>query len=143
MIEGNPPAAHDYAHVDLWDACVERLAQEVKHEGKIVQFMAPTVCMCSTMQRIDPQHLAWCLENRTRLTQELVKQYTFQDEIVIDCGGKPKGKSSFLGPCMGCLEAQFWQARCGAWNQAACSMFLTPLGLIHRLPVSRSLTHAT
>jgi len=28
-----------------------------------VQFMAPTVCMCSTMQRIDPQHLAWALEN--------------------------------------------------------------------------------
>lgn len=39
--------------------------------------------------------LAWCLENRKKLTQELVKQYTFQDEIVIDCGGKPKGKSSF------------------------------------------------
>ena len=32
-------------------------------EGKLVQFMAPTVCMCSTMQRIDPQHLAWTLEN--------------------------------------------------------------------------------
>ncbi|MCK9284867.1 MAG: quinolinate synthase NadA [Rhodocyclaceae bacterium] len=42
---------------------VERLADEVKHEGKVVQFMAPTVCMCSTMQRIDPQHLAWTLEN--------------------------------------------------------------------------------
>jgi quinolinate synthase len=42
---------------------VERLAEEVKAEGKIVQFMATTVCMCSTMQRIDPQHLAWCLEN--------------------------------------------------------------------------------
>ncbi len=42
---------------------VDRLAQEVKSEGKIVQFMAPTVCMCSTMQRIDPQHLAWTLEN--------------------------------------------------------------------------------
>lgn len=42
---------------------VERLAQEVKHEGKIVQFMASTICMCSTMQRIDPQHLAWTLEN--------------------------------------------------------------------------------
>ena len=25
--------------------------------------MAPMVCMCSTMQRIDPQHLAWTLEN--------------------------------------------------------------------------------
>jgi quinolinate synthase len=42
---------------------VERLAREVKHEGKVVQFMASTVCMCSTMQRIDPQHLAWTLEN--------------------------------------------------------------------------------
>jgi quinolinate synthase len=42
---------------------VSRLAEEVKPEGKIVQFMAPTVCMCSTMQRIDPQHLAWTLEN--------------------------------------------------------------------------------
>ena len=42
---------------------VERLAEEVRAEGKVVQFMSPTVCMCSTMQRIDPQHLAWCLEN--------------------------------------------------------------------------------
>jgi len=42
---------------------VERLAEEVKAEGKTVQFMSPTVCMCSTMQRIDPQHLAWTLEN--------------------------------------------------------------------------------
>ena len=42
---------------------VNRLAEEVKPEGKIVQFMSPTVCMCSTMQRIDPQHLAWTLDN--------------------------------------------------------------------------------
>jgi len=42
---------------------VDRLAEEVKPEGKIVQFMADTICMCSTMQRIDPQHLAWTLEN--------------------------------------------------------------------------------
>ena len=28
-----------------------------------MQFMAPVVCMCSTMARIDPQHLAWTLEN--------------------------------------------------------------------------------
>ncbi|HUY04705.1 MAG TPA: quinolinate synthase NadA [Rhodocyclaceae bacterium] len=42
---------------------VERLAEEVKAEGKTVQFMSSTVCMCSTMQRIDPQHLAWTLEN--------------------------------------------------------------------------------
>ena len=42
---------------------VNRLADEAKAEGKIVHFMAPTVCMCSTMQRIDPQHLAWVLES--------------------------------------------------------------------------------
>jgi len=42
---------------------VSRLAEEVKADGKIVEFMSPTVCMCSTMQRIDPQHLAWTLEN--------------------------------------------------------------------------------
>jgi quinolinate synthase len=42
---------------------VNRLAREVEAQGKIVQFMAPTVCMCSTMQRIDLPHLAWTLEN--------------------------------------------------------------------------------
>jgi quinolinate synthase len=42
---------------------VNRLAEEVKPQGKVVQFMASTVCMCSTMARIDPQHLAWTLEN--------------------------------------------------------------------------------
>jgi quinolinate synthase len=30
---------------------------------KPVHFMAPTVCMCSTMFRTDPQHLAWVLES--------------------------------------------------------------------------------
>ena len=42
---------------------VNRLADAVKSQGKVVQFMAPTVCVCSTMARIDPQHLAWTLEN--------------------------------------------------------------------------------
>jgi quinolinate synthase len=42
---------------------VNRLAEQFKDEGKHVHFMSPTVCMCSTMFRIDPQHLAWVLEN--------------------------------------------------------------------------------
>ncbi len=42
---------------------VSRIAEEFKSQGKIVQFMSPMVCMCSTMARIDPQHLAWSLEN--------------------------------------------------------------------------------
>ncbi|MDH5649507.1 MAG: quinolinate synthase NadA [Gammaproteobacteria bacterium] len=42
---------------------VNRLHEQCEHEGKVVEFMAPTVCMCSTMFRIDPQHLVWTLEN--------------------------------------------------------------------------------
>ena len=42
---------------------VNRLHEQYRHEGKSVHFMSPTVCMCSTMFRIDPQHLAWTLEN--------------------------------------------------------------------------------
>ncbi len=42
---------------------VNRLAEQYRPEGKQVHFMSPSVCMCSTMFRIDPQHLAWVLEN--------------------------------------------------------------------------------
>ena len=42
---------------------VNRLAASMKSHGKLVQFMSHVVCECSTMARIDPQHLAWTLEN--------------------------------------------------------------------------------
>ena len=42
---------------------VNRLAEQMKPQNKLVQFMSHVVCECSTMARIDPQHLAWCLEN--------------------------------------------------------------------------------
>ena len=42
---------------------VNRLKDQFAAEGKQVHFMSPTVCMCSTMFRIDPQHLVWTLEN--------------------------------------------------------------------------------
>ena len=42
---------------------VNRLHNEMKDKGVSVHFMSPMVCMCSTMFRIDPQHLAWTLEN--------------------------------------------------------------------------------
>lgn len=42
---------------------VNRLHEQVKHQGKNVHFMSPTICMCSTMFRTDPQHLSWVLEN--------------------------------------------------------------------------------
>lgn len=42
---------------------VNRLKEEMKPKGVEVQFMSPIVCMCSTMFRTDPQHLAWTLDN--------------------------------------------------------------------------------
>ncbi len=33
------------------------------HEDKFISSLVPGVCLCSTMNRIDPQHLAWTLEN--------------------------------------------------------------------------------
>ena len=42
---------------------VNRLHQTLAKDNKTVQFMSPMLCMCSTMFRIDPQHLAWVLEN--------------------------------------------------------------------------------
>tara|TARA_Y100000746_G_scaffold232736_1_gene251037 strand:- start:19059 stop:20162 length:1104 start_codon:yes stop_codon:yes gene_type:complete len=42
---------------------VNRLANEMEPEGKLVKFMSHMVCECSTMARIDPQHLCWTLEN--------------------------------------------------------------------------------
>jgi quinolinate synthase len=42
---------------------VNRLHEECKGQGKNVHFMSPTLCMCSTMFRTDPQHLAWVLDN--------------------------------------------------------------------------------
>ena len=42
---------------------VNRLHEECKAQGKNVHFMSPVLCMCSTMFRTDPQHLAWVLDN--------------------------------------------------------------------------------
>jgi quinolinate synthase len=40
---------------------VQRMAAE--HPDKTVVSLDPLICPCSTMFRIDPQHLAWTLEN--------------------------------------------------------------------------------
>ena len=42
---------------------VNRLHEECQAQGKNVHFMSPMLCMCSTMFRTDPQHLAGVLEN--------------------------------------------------------------------------------
>lgn len=40
---------------------VNRLKKELT--DKTIYFLSPTVCLCSTMYRIDPSHLCWVLEN--------------------------------------------------------------------------------
>ncbi len=58
---------------------VNRLHEQFKHEGKQIHFMSPTVCMCSTMFRIDPQHLAWTLENL--VAGQVVNRITVPAEV--------------------------------------------------------------
>ena len=43
---------------------VQRMAKQ--HPDKTVFSLDPLVCPCSTMFRIDPPHLAWCLESLVR-----------------------------------------------------------------------------
>ena len=57
---------------------VNRIAKEFKKDGKLIQFMSPLFCMCSTMNRIDPQHLAWSLENL--LNNKIVNQISVPSE---------------------------------------------------------------
>lgn len=58
---------------------VNRLHTQHQHEGKNVHFMSPNVCMCSTMFRIDPPHLAWVLENL--LDGRVVNQVTVPEDV--------------------------------------------------------------
>lgn len=58
---------------------VNRLHHEMKPKGVKVQFMSPVVCMCSTMFRTDPQHLAWCLENLAQ--GQVVNQIKVPSEV--------------------------------------------------------------
>jgi quinolinate synthase len=58
---------------------VNRLHQTLASDNKMVQFMSPMVCMCSTMFRIDPPHLAWVLENL--LEGNVVNQISVAEDI--------------------------------------------------------------
>lgn len=60
-VHASPPGSKWLVGTEL--NLVQRLAEEARAEGKLVKFMSPLVCMCSTMARIDPAHLAWCLES--------------------------------------------------------------------------------
>jgi quinolinate synthase len=42
---------------------VNRLARRAAEQGKRVITLDDTGCLCTTMYRISPQHLAWALEN--------------------------------------------------------------------------------
>lgn len=60
-VSASAPGTHWLVGTEL--NLVNRLAERMKPEGKTVQFMSSIICECSTMARIDPQHLSWALEN--------------------------------------------------------------------------------
>ncbi len=60
-VRASKPGSHWLVGTEL--NLVNRLHNEMAPKGVTVQFMSPVVCMCSTMFRTDPQHLAWVLDN--------------------------------------------------------------------------------
>ena len=76
-VKDSAPGTHWLVGTEL--NLVNRLHQQMKSENKTVQFMSPTVCMCSTMFRIDPQHLAWVLENLVE--NNVVNQITVPEQV--------------------------------------------------------------
>jgi quinolinate synthase len=60
---------------------VDRLAREMKPEGKLVASLNPSACLCSTMYRVDAPHLLWVLEslregrvvNRVRVEESVAR----------------------------------------------------------------------
>lgn len=76
-ITASEPGSHWLVGTEL--NLVNRLHQTLASENKTVQFMSPMLCMCSTMFRIDPQHLAWVLENL--VDGHVVNQISVPDDI--------------------------------------------------------------
>jgi len=77
VIADSPEGTHWLVGTEL--NMVNRLHEQMKPQNKTIQFMSPTLCMCSTMFRIDPQHLAWVLENL--VTGKVVNQITVADDV--------------------------------------------------------------
>jgi len=77
VIADSPEGTHWLVGTEL--NMVNRLHEQMKAQNKTVQFMSPTLCMCSTMFRIDPQHLAWVLENLVE--GHVVNQIKVNDDV--------------------------------------------------------------
>lgn len=58
MVKTSPPGSKWAIGTEIH--LVNRLRNE--HQDKLVTSLVPGVCLCSTMNRIDPQHLLWVLE---------------------------------------------------------------------------------
>ncbi|MHB1037876.1 MAG: quinolinate synthase NadA [Pirellulales bacterium] len=58
-VESSPPGTRWAIGTEIH--LVDRLKRQ--HPEQEIHFLAPTVCMCSTMYRIDPAHLCWAVEN--------------------------------------------------------------------------------
>ncbi len=58
---------------------VNRMAQRAAEQGKKVITLDDSGCLCTTMYRISPQHLAWALENL--LEGRVVNQIKVRDDV--------------------------------------------------------------
>ena len=77
---------------------VNRLAKQFAPKGKRIITLDDTGCLCTTMYRISPQHLAWALENL--IEGRVVNRIRVRDEreTLGSRGAGPHAGSSSLRP---------------------------------------------
>uniref|UniRef100_E6QKI1 quinolinate synthase n=1 Tax=mine drainage metagenome TaxID=410659 RepID=E6QKI1_9ZZZZ len=61
LVEAAPPGSSFAIGTEIH--LVQRLARRFAPQGKRIVTLDETGCLCTTMYRISPQHLAWALEN--------------------------------------------------------------------------------
>lgn len=89
-VRASEPGTHWLVGTEL--NLVNRLHNEMAPKGVKVQFMSPVVCMCSTMFRTDPQHLAWVMDNllednvvnRIRVPEDEARQAKAALDLMLD-----------------------------------------------------------
>jgi len=77
MIEGAPEGTNFAVGTEIH--LVNRLAQRFTGAGKRVMSLEENGCLCTTMYRITPQHLAWALDNLIEGT--VVNRIQVRDDV--------------------------------------------------------------
>ena len=106
---------------------VNRMARRFAPEGKRVITLDDTGCLCTTMYRISPQHLAWALENLVegrvvnRIQVQAEREALGQGGAGPDAGSWDEGRDRGTKGTTGAACALLWVRQKAASNFQLCA----------------------